>query len=164
MYAAYDSLPEATKARIDGARALHSSRHVFGAGAGHLTDAENNDQGDRYGNPEAATQDVWHKMVIRHPISGRKALYVNPDFTVRIDGLPEDESRELLDEIFAHAQRPEHIYRFEWEPGSIAFWDNRASAKRLSRPPAPDAPHHAGGGGAGGVKTAKTTRSSSHPH
>jgi taurine dioxygenase len=47
MYAAYDSLPEATKARIDGARALHSSRHVFGAGAAHLSDAENNDQGDR---------------------------------------------------------------------------------------------------------------------
>jgi taurine dioxygenase len=47
MYAAYDSLPEATKARIDGARALHSSRHVFGAGAAHLSDAGNNDQGDR---------------------------------------------------------------------------------------------------------------------
>ncbi|MGY8957008.1 MAG: TauD/TfdA dioxygenase family protein [Alphaproteobacteria bacterium] len=127
MYAAYDSLPAATKARIDGARALHSSRHVFGTGAAHLIDAENNDQGDRYGNSEAATQDVWHKIVIRHPISGRKALYVNPDFTVRIDGLPEDESRELLDELFAHAQRPEHIYRFEWEPGSIAIWDNRAT-------------------------------------
>lgn len=127
MYAAYDSLPEVTKARIAGARALHSSRHVFGAGAAHLTDTENNDQGDRYRNPEAATQDVWHPVVIRHPISGRKALYVNPDFTVRIDGLPEDESNALLEELFAHARRPEHIYRFARAPGSIALWDNRAT-------------------------------------
>jgi len=127
MYAAYDSLPDATKTQIAGKRALHSSRHVFGAGAAHLTDTGNNDQGDRYKNPEAATQDVWHPVVIHHPISGRKALYVNPDFTVRIDGLPEDESRDLLDALFAHAQRPEHIYRFKWEPGSIALWDNRAT-------------------------------------
>jgi taurine dioxygenase len=127
MYAAYDSLPDTIKAQIKGKRALHSSRHVFGAGAAHLTDTANNDQGDRYTNPEAATQDVWHPVVIRHPISGREALYVNPDFTVRVDGLHEDESRDLLDALFAHAQRPEHIYRFKWEPGSIAFWDNRAT-------------------------------------
>jgi taurine dioxygenase len=46
---------------------------------------------------------------------------------VRIDGLPEDESAALLEELFAHARRPEHIYRFVWAPGSIAFWDNRAT-------------------------------------
>ena len=127
MYAAHDNLPEATKARIAGKRALHSSRHVFGASAAHLTDTANNDPGDRFRNPEAATQDVWHPVVIRHPISGRKALYVNPDFTVRIDGLPEDESAALLEELFAHARRPEHIDRVAWTPGSIAFWDNRAT-------------------------------------
>lgn len=126
MYAAYDSLPAATQAHINELRALHSSRHVFGADAAHLTDPDN-DQGGRYHNPNAATQDVWHPVVIRHPISGRRALYVNPDFTVQIDGLSETDSAELLDELFTHAQRPEHIYRFKWEPGSIAFWDNRAT-------------------------------------
>ena len=126
MYAAHDSLPADIRERISGLRALRSSRHVFGAGAAHLNDPDN-DQGDRYGNPDAATQDVWHPVVIRHPLSGRKSLYVNPDFAVRIDGLPEAESDELLQLLFEHAKRPEHIYRFEWEPGSIALWDNRAT-------------------------------------
>ena len=126
MYGAHDSLPADVKTRIAGLRALHSSRHVFGADAEHKKDP-GVDTGDRYHNPEAATQDVWHPVVIRHPISGRRALYVNPDFTVRIDGLSDDESSELLEYLFEHAKRPEHIYRFEWEPGSVALWDNRAT-------------------------------------
>jgi len=102
MYAAYDSLAEATRTRLLGLRALHSSRHVFGVDAAHPTDPEN-DQGDRYHNPDAATQNVWHPVVIRHPIRGRKALYVNPDFTVRIDGFSEADSAALLEELFTHA-------------------------------------------------------------
>ncbi|MDA0787016.1 MAG: TauD/TfdA family dioxygenase [Proteobacteria bacterium] len=126
MYAAHDSLPADIRDRIAGLRALHSSRHVFGADADHRKDPDV-DTGDRYHNARAATQDVWHPMVIRHPLSGRKSLYVNPDFTVQIDGLPQAESDALLALLFEHAKRPEHIYRFEWEPGSIALWDNRAT-------------------------------------
>lgn len=61
MYAAHDGLPDDIQRRITGLRALHSSRHVFGAGVAHLNDP-NNDQGGRYGNPRAATQDVWHPV------------------------------------------------------------------------------------------------------
>ena len=125
MYAAYETLSDGLKATLDTLSAVHSSRHVFGADARDKRGGA--DLGDRLGNVEAATQDAVHPVVIRHPISGRKALYVNPGFTLRIDGWTEAESAPLLNMLYAHAARPEHTYRFQWAPGSVAFWDNRAS-------------------------------------
>jgi taurine dioxygenase len=66
-------------------------------------------------------------VVITHPESGRKALYVNPGFTLRFDGWTDEESRPLLSFLYQHAVRPEFVYRFAWQPGSLAFWDNRAT-------------------------------------
>jgi len=123
MYCAYDALSEGLKRTLDGLRALHSSRHVFGTSTYGL-------RGDLRGrvlNPESAIQDAVHPVVIRHPKSGRKALYVNPGFTVRIDGWTDEESRPLLQYLYQHAARPEFSCRFQWGPGSIAFWDNRCT-------------------------------------
>ena len=78
-------------------------------------------------NRELATQDAVHPVVIRHPIGGRPSLYVNPGFTRRFDGWTEAESKPLLDYLYAHVTKPEHTCRFRWEPGSVAFWDNRAT-------------------------------------
>ena len=66
-------------------------------------------------------------MVIRHPISGRKTLYVNGGFTERIDGWSLAESRALLEFLYGHATQPQFTYRHRWQPGDIAFWDNRAT-------------------------------------
>lgn len=125
MYAAYDTLSDGLKATLDGLKAVHSSRHAFGKNARHKQRGE--DLETRLGNPELATQDAVHPVVIRHPISGRKALYVNPGFTLRFEGWTDDESRPLLETLYAHAGRPEFAYRFQWAPGSVAFWDNRAT-------------------------------------
>ena len=122
MGAAFDALSAGLKETLEGLRAVHSSRHVFGEGAG-----ENRRLGDRLGNPDQATQDVEHPVVVRHPDTGRKLLYVNPAFTVRIAGWTEAESAPLLRFLYQHASRPEFTYRFHWEPGSIAFWDNRST-------------------------------------
>jgi len=122
MYAAYDALSDGLKETLSGLRAVHSSRHVFGA----RTDRPADLQG-RIGNAEAATQDAIHPVVIRHPISGLQALYVNPGFTLRFDGWTTAESKPLLGYLYAHAVKPEFTYRFQWRPGSIAFWDNRAT-------------------------------------
>jgi len=92
MYAAYDALSDGLKATLEGLKAPHSSRHVFGAAAA----ARRGDLEGRIRNAELATQDAVHPVVIRHPDTGRKALYVNPGFTVRFDGWTEDESRPLL--------------------------------------------------------------------
>ena len=122
MYRAYDALSPGLQRTLEGLNAVHSSRHVFGRAGYHA-----GRQDDRYHNQDAATQDAVHPMVIRHPVSGRPALYVNPGFTVRIDGWTDLESRPLLDYLYRVAARPEHTTRFRWDVGSVAFWDNRAT-------------------------------------
>ena len=122
MMHAYETLPEALQRRIQGLRAMHSSRHVFGSSGFYAATGD-----DRYHNAELATQDAVHPVVVRHPRSGRPVLYVNPGFTRRIEGMPDPESSELLAALYEHAMRPEHTCRFHWEPGSVAFWDNRAT-------------------------------------
>ncbi len=119
MYAAYDALSDGMKQTLAGLRAVHSSRHVFGV--------KREGMEDRFRNHDAATQDAVHSVVITHPDSGRKALYVNPGFTLRFDGWTDDESRPLLSFLYQHAARPEFTCRFVWRDGSLAFWDNRAT-------------------------------------
>jgi len=125
MYAAYETLSDGLKETLAGLKAVHSSRHVFGKEARYKNRGE--DLNGRLGNEDAAQQDSVHPVVIRHPISGRRALYVNPGFTLRFDGWTEEESKPLLDTLYSHAARPEFSYRFQWAAGSVAFWDNRAT-------------------------------------
>jgi len=122
MYAAYDALSEGMKKLLGSLRAVHSSRHVFGANANRPADLAG-----RLGNAELAQQDAVHPVVISHPLSGRKALYVNPGFTLRFEGWKDEESQPLLQYLYRHASRAEFTCRFKWRPGSVAFWDNRAT-------------------------------------
>ena len=122
MYAAYEGLSDGLKETLSHLRATHSSRHVFGETSKMPADLK-----DRLGNAEKAVQDTHHPAVITHPISGRKALYINPGFTIQFEGWSKDESRALLDYLYAHASQPEFTYRFQWQEGSIAFWDNRCT-------------------------------------
>jgi taurine dioxygenase len=119
MYTAYDALSDGLKQTLSGLRAVHSSRHVFGK--------ERPDMKGRYRNPDLATQDAIHPVVITHPESGRRALYVNPGFTLNFDGWTVDESRPLLTYLYQHAARPEFTCRLRWRNGSLAFWDNRST-------------------------------------
>lgn len=122
MYAAYDALSSGLKKTLSTLRATHSSRHVFGQTAQMPGDLK-----DRLGNAEQAVQDTDHPVVITHPTSGRKALYVNPGFTIKIKDWSKDESGALLEYLYKHASRPEFTFRFQWREGSIAFWDNRCT-------------------------------------
>ena len=122
MGLAFDTLSDGLKQTLENLRAVHSSRHVFGADATYRKST-----GDRLGNAEAATQDAIHPVVIRHPETGRKLLYVNPGFTTHFEGWTAAESQPLLAALYQHASRPEFQTRFTWAEGSIAFWDNRAT-------------------------------------
>jgi taurine dioxygenase len=74
----------------------------------------------------AQVKAVVHPVVRTHPENGRKALFVSEHFTTRIVGLPDDESRDFLAQLFAHSVLPEHIYRHRWKPYDMVFWDNRS--------------------------------------
>ena len=120
--AAYEALSDGLKKTLAGLKAVHSSRHVFGAGANRPEDLNG-----RFGNQDAATQDAVHPVVITHPLSGKNSLYVNPAFTLRFDGWTVEESAPLLSFLYQHIGRPEFCYRLQWAPGTLAFWDNRAT-------------------------------------
>ncbi len=122
QYAAYDALSDPMKTLLGGLSAWHSSRHAFGAATLDHEQAK----GGRLNNQENATQDALHPVVITHPLSGRKALYVNPDFTTHIEGLAEAESTALLSFLYTHCQNPDYQCRVRWQQGDITMWDNRA--------------------------------------
>ena len=122
MSHAYEALSDGLKRTLEQLRAVHSSRHVFGAASQYVKES-----GDRLGNTADATQDASHPVVMRHPETGRKTLYVNPGFTLHFEGWTAAESKPLLEFLYAHAARPEFQTRFRWREGSIAFWDNRAT-------------------------------------
>jgi taurine dioxygenase len=123
MYGAYDSLGDDMKATLADLRGVHSSRHVFGVQGAYKTI----DAVGRIGNEHAVTEDVTHPLIITHPLSGKKALYVNPAFTIAIEGWSKADSGALLSQLYAACVASDVTYRFKWEPGSIAFWDNRAT-------------------------------------
>ena len=123
MHHVYEALSGGMKTMLGSLRAVHSSRHVFGP------DRKSTRPGTegRIGNPELATQDSIHPVVLKHPDTRRLGLYVNPGFTLRFEGWTDEESKPLLDYLYDHAASPEFVCRFRWRRGSLAFWDNRAT-------------------------------------
>ena len=124
MYAAWDSLSEGLRETLSKLEAVHGSAHVFGAAA---LAAAGEERGTRFRNAEKANQESVHPVAIAHPISGRTALYVNPQFTLRFRGWTAEESAPLLRYLGEVGTRPEHVLRLSWRPGTLALWDNRAT-------------------------------------
>ncbi|GAB3760205.1 TauD/TfdA family dioxygenase [Ramlibacter monticola] len=119
QYAAYEALSEGLRRLLDPLRAISSS-----AKADVSKTREDRIASD--GRAEAKKDYLASHPVVRtHPETGRKALFVNVAHTVRFDGMTEEESAPLLQFLFQHQVRPEFTCRFAWQPGSLAFWDNR---------------------------------------
>lgn len=121
MYAAYEALPEEMKRTLLRLKAHHASGHVFGENSAYA----------RTDRPELAghkdTPEAVHPVIITHPGSGKRVLYVNPAFTTGIVGWSREESLALLGELYTHAIKPQFVRRFQWRPGSMAIWDNRCT-------------------------------------
>jgi taurine dioxygenase len=113
MYAAYDALSDRMKTYLDGLTAEHSGEHYRGQYANYGV-------ADKPEYPRAE-----HPVVRTHPVTRRKALYVNKGFTRRILGIPIDESEGILNYLYEHMANPLFQCRFRWQENSIAFWDNR---------------------------------------
>jgi len=116
MYEAYDALPEATKQRIDGLQAKHVYQSKYSARKLPKL------PGDK---KQIETNSVIHPLVRTHPVSGRKAIYINPIRIEEIIGLTEVEALPLLDELLEHATQLKFQYRHKWHAGDVVIWDNR---------------------------------------
>ncbi len=123
QYLAYEALSDGMKEMLDGMTAVHDNRIQSNKVAAERNAARSSKlrQDNQEDEPECE-----HPVVITHPDSGRKALFVNIIRTHRFSGMTEDESRALIKYLCDHATRPEFTCRFRWRKGSIAFWDNRA--------------------------------------
>jgi alpha-ketoglutarate-dependent taurine dioxygenase len=120
MYMAYDALSDGMKRMLEGLQAVNSSSK---ADASRTREDRMKDSAREVKKEYVAA----HPVVRVHPETGRKALYVNVAHTVKFDGLTDEESAPLLRFLFEHQVRPELTCRFRWQPGSIAFWDNRCA-------------------------------------
>ena len=112
MYAAYEALSEPMKRFLEPLTAMHEGEHVYRGRYGV------DDRGKVFPKAE-------HPVIRTHPVSGRKALYVNGGFTTRIKQLPRPESDAVLQFLYRHVETPEFHCRFRWQVNSVAFWDNR---------------------------------------
>ena len=121
MATAYAGLSDTFKRMIDGLEAVHDFKNFR-----VLFTRSDADQA-RLKRMEELYPNPTHPVVRTHPVSGAKVLYVNPQFTLRIAGLAEDESRGMLEILYRQAQIPEYQFRYRWHPGDIVFWDNRST-------------------------------------
>jgi len=112
LHSAYDALDTDMKMRLEGLR-VHNT---------YVLDATSRDETPR---PGSVQRDAEHPLVLTHPDTGRKALYLNRLMSRWIVDLPGAESEELLARLFDHVERPEFIYAHKWTPGDFLMWDNR---------------------------------------
>jgi taurine dioxygenase len=119
MYAAYEALSDRMKAYLEGMIAVHDGEENYRGTYAYAG------VGDRPNYPRAE-----HPVIRTHPVTGKKALYVNRGFTKRLLGVPRDESKAILEYLWDHAENPLFQCRFRWQPNSVAFWDNRCVQHR----------------------------------
>jgi taurine dioxygenase len=120
MYLAYEALSEPLKQFVAGLRAVHSFAKNFTPERFDALGMEN-----RRDSIYADHPPVWHPVARTNPATGRKALFINQDFTSHIEGVSPRESEALLRLLFEHMAQPEFQVRWRWQAGTVAFWDNR---------------------------------------
>ena len=123
--AAYEALPGDLRANVEGRSAVHSAATADRRVGIQLTEEQ------RHKAPE-----VVHPLIRTHPLANEKALYFSMNHTARIDGMSEEESLPILDELRAHATQPRFVYAHRWRVGDLVLWDNAATMHR--RDPFPD--------------------------
>src|SRR5690606_38497403 len=107
-----DELPQDVKDRLDGLKALH------------IHEYKRSEKVDTSG--DISNSPHWfHPVVVRHPLTGRKSLFVDRLMTNRIEGLPKDESDKLLTYLCDHAENPKYVYEHVWQLKDLVMWDNR---------------------------------------
>jgi alpha-ketoglutarate-dependent taurine dioxygenase len=122
MYMVYDELPDPLRKQIEGRRA----RHDFGnlhrlRDLKPLTEAE-----------KAAMPPAWQPLVRRHPVTGRKSLYISPIYNDAVEGLDDTEAHRLIDDLTEFAAQPHFMYKHTWSPDDVLMWDNRCTVHAVT--------------------------------
>tara|TARA_B100000073_G_scaffold340461_1_gene340329 strand:- start:408 stop:1244 length:837 start_codon:yes stop_codon:yes gene_type:complete len=120
MYSAYNELSDKYKSLLDGLIAIHESEHLY---SGRYEDRGVNR--DNIKTPVAN-----HPLIRTHPVTGKKAIYVNRTFTTGIEGMNKDESSSILEFLFNHCEHVNFQIRYRWNKNDMAFWDNRCTMHR----------------------------------
>lgn len=127
LYGAYDALPADTARRVDRAVGTFSyaarTRSVIPGADGPAVNQS-------YDERIRTTPDVRHALVHASPLTGRKALYIDPGTLVAIDGMPDDEAQDLFAELLRHATRSGNVYHHAWQVGDLVLWDNAVTLHR----------------------------------
>ncbi len=122
MYLVYDSLPNSLKQQIDGRKAQHNFGHMHTqAKLKPLTEEE-----------KAAMPAVWQPMVRKHPVTGRKSLYISPIYNDAIEGMASADARQLIAELTKIAADPRFVYTHRWETDDVLMWDNRCTMHQVT--------------------------------
>ncbi len=127
---AYESLSAPVRQMIDQLTAVHDGNREFG----YYLEQKRGGKGNVWDGKEVTTLvPVEHPVVRVHPETGRKGIFVNPGFTSHIVGVSEAESRGILDLLYAHLTKPEHVVRHRWRLGDLVLWDNRSTSHYANR-------------------------------
>ena len=113
MAAAYEALPSEDKALIEKMTACH--KYVY-----------------RYTKRDTQLEGVSQPMVLTHPLTGRRGIYVNAGFTDHAENVTEEESKKLLGRLYEHVEHDDFVYRHRWESGDVVMWDNYATQHRAT--------------------------------
>ena len=122
---AYEALPDATKAKLAPLRAIHSASKAYGPDSAYSRELHLRAM-PIIVSPEADKTYV-HPLVRTHPVTGRKALFISPVYTVGIEGMAPNAADPLLAELYKHLVQDRFIYRHHWRPGMVVIWDNRCT-------------------------------------
>jgi taurine dioxygenase len=121
MEAAYEGLSDVFRKLIGDLRAVHDFQNF------RILFKNTDEDRAKLRKMEELFPNPSHPVVRTHPVSGRKCIFVNPQFTIGIEGMEADESRAILDVLFRQAHVPEYQFRVRWKPGTVVFWDNRST-------------------------------------
>jgi alpha-ketoglutarate-dependent taurine dioxygenase len=127
---AYESLAAPVQRLADELVAVHDGNREFGY---YLAQRRGGRGNEWDGETVTRLDPVEHPVVRVHPETGRKGIFVNPGFTSHVVGVSEAESRAVLDLLYAHLTKPEHVVRHRWRPGDVAMWDNRSTSHYANR-------------------------------
>jgi taurine dioxygenase len=122
---AWEALSDTMKSMLDGLNAIHSAAFAYGPRGILAKDVHERTMNIIISEEAEATQ--IHPLIRTHPVTGRKALFINPVYTVAIEGLHPDENFTLLKFLYDHMVKEEFVYRHHWEKDMVVLWDNRST-------------------------------------